>query len=396
MRDNNGRVVRPRLGRTALQQLSAQTGGLYREVTLDNSDIEALLEHSRPVTPTTQATERQVDHWQEFGAVLVLAMLPLALSAFRRGWMAVVALGFMGSLMGGLAPPAAALEGGDWWRSPDQRGKRLLEQGQATEAAAQFRDPAWRATALHHAGKHHEAAALWGEHGTPDAHYNRGNALARQGLIEEAMASYQSALDQRPDMEDAQANLDLLRTLSEQERNEVQQQAEENEERQPEEEGAQGQQSSDSQQAQEGQAGQQEDSSDEGQQLADTDSDADQADNEETTGATNETVADEEDATDERSATGDEQNAEHEAEVAEEALANGAETGDEGSNAEEQSAQERLAALERQREAERERETDLWLRQVPEGAPNTLLRNKLHLEHRRRQQSAGASNRDPW
>ncbi|MFZ0791354.1 MAG: tetratricopeptide repeat protein, partial [Chromatiaceae bacterium] len=47
----------------------------------------------------------------------------------------------------------------------------------------------------------------------PEADYNRGNALARLGRLDEAIAAYERTLDQVPDHEDAKANLDLVRQL---------------------------------------------------------------------------------------------------------------------------------------------------------------------------------------
>ncbi len=90
----------------------------------------------------------------------------------------------------------------DLWLRRDQQAARLLEQGEANAAAERFQDPAWRATARYQAGDY--AAAAEGFTGRDaDSRYNRGNALARAGRLEEAIAAYDQALEQQPGHEDA-------------------------------------------------------------------------------------------------------------------------------------------------------------------------------------------------
>ena len=53
-----------------------------------------------------------------------------------------------------------------------------------------------------------------------DAHYNRGNALARGGRLEQAVAAYDAALARDPDHEDAAFNRELVSRLMERQRRE--------------------------------------------------------------------------------------------------------------------------------------------------------------------------------
>jgi Ca-activated chloride channel family protein len=125
------------------------------------------------------ATRRDDGYW------LLLPLLVLAAFAFRRnGVVAVLAL----CLLVPWHPAAAA--GIDWWQRSDQQAHRRLEQG-----AEAYRK-----------GDYAAAAKAW--RGVPgaDAAYNRGNALARQGQYQDAIAAYDEALRERPGMADALAN----------------------------------------------------------------------------------------------------------------------------------------------------------------------------------------------
>jgi Ca-activated chloride channel family protein len=125
------------------------------------------------------ATRRDDGYW------LLLPLLVLAAFSFRRnGVVAVLAL----CLLVPWHPAAAA--GIDWWQRSDQQAHRRLEQG-----AQAYRK-----------GDYAAAAKAW--RGVPgaDAAYNRGNALARQGQYQDAIAAYDEALRERPGMADALAN----------------------------------------------------------------------------------------------------------------------------------------------------------------------------------------------
>ena len=56
-----------------------------------------------------------------------------------------------------------------------------------------------------------QAAALYGAISGPEAAFNRGNALVFLGRYEEAIATYEAALEKRPDWIEARENLDIAR-----------------------------------------------------------------------------------------------------------------------------------------------------------------------------------------
>lgn len=93
-----------------------------------------------------------------------------------------------------------------WWLTPDQQGHRLFEQGHYLAAAEHFEDLAWRGAAYYRGGDFERAAGVFGRMRSADAAYNRGNALVLLGQYDAAVASYERALELRPDWRLAQDN----------------------------------------------------------------------------------------------------------------------------------------------------------------------------------------------
>lgn len=97
-----------------------------------------------------------------------------------------------------------------WW-TRDQRGQRHFDAGAYAEAAQSFTNPEWHAMSLYRAGEFADAAnALAGVPGAEGA-YNRGNALVLLGKYEEAVESYERALELRPDWTAAAENQEIAR-----------------------------------------------------------------------------------------------------------------------------------------------------------------------------------------
>ncbi|HET9019615.1 MAG TPA: hypothetical protein VFN46_08515 [Acetobacteraceae bacterium] len=98
----------------------------------------------------------------------------------------------------------------DLWRTPDQQGQALLDAGEPAAAAARFRDPRRRAYADLRAGRNAPAAKLLAPFTDVESEYNRGNALARSGQLQAALAAYDAALKQAPRDADIRHNRDLV------------------------------------------------------------------------------------------------------------------------------------------------------------------------------------------
>lgn len=202
LKDRNGAIVIARLNESELRRL-----GPYRRIGVDDSDIDYLLPDSNPrlFADAGKETGLKTDTWRDEGPWLLLPLLPLAALAFRRGLLLWACL-----LIFPWAPPARAFSWQDLWLNDNQRGQRAFESEQYETAQRLFDDPEWRAASAYRRGDYEQAAAALAEAATADAHYNRGNALARLGKTEEAIASYERALELDPQHEDARYNRDLL------------------------------------------------------------------------------------------------------------------------------------------------------------------------------------------
>lgn len=100
------------------------------------------------------------------------------------------------------------------WLTPDQQGQRLMQQEQFVEAAAAFEDPMRQGIAWYRAGEFEKATQAFARVSSPEADYNRGNAWVLSGQYDKAIASYDTALKQRPNWTEARENRDLAEARS--------------------------------------------------------------------------------------------------------------------------------------------------------------------------------------
>ncbi len=202
LKDENGAVVMAARDEAALSALARAGGGRYVPLATDRSDVDALrAELVRDVDADT-VSGQQGSEWQDRGPWLLLPLLPLLALAFRRGWLMVLALALLP-----LASPQAHADGlQDLWRTRDQQAAQALKAGDAKKAQQLARDPALAASAAYKAGNFADAQTGFAPLPGTDAQYNLGNALARQGKYEDAIAAYDRAIKASPANADAVAN----------------------------------------------------------------------------------------------------------------------------------------------------------------------------------------------
>jgi Ca-activated chloride channel family protein len=206
-RTQAGEIVVAGTDFAALERLAHSGGGRFQ--LLASSGERMRFAHGvqdqaeRPRAPTPAPNARH-----DGGAWLALLALPFAALLFRRGWLACVAA-FALTLT--LPPPQAhAFDWQDLWRRADQQAAAAHaragfgEQGRLLAKLGP--DSPWHAVLLYRSGQFAEAAAQFAAHDTADAHYNRGNALALDGQLEEALGAYHAALERNPVMQDALFN----------------------------------------------------------------------------------------------------------------------------------------------------------------------------------------------
>ena len=221
VKDAGGNIVLEPLRPARLRELTSVGRGLYQSVRTDDKDISAFLNliENDLNQRNAAATDLFADRWREFGPWLLLVLIPFVPLAFRRGILTLIAA--VGVAVATHPAPARA----DWWSTPDQKASRQFEQGDFAGAAQTFENPAWRASAHYRAGSY-EAAADIPDGAGAESQYNKGNALARLGRIEEAIAAYDETLTERPTHEDALYNKALLEKLLKEQEQQQEQQSE--------------------------------------------------------------------------------------------------------------------------------------------------------------------------
>ncbi|MEM9301399.1 MAG: tetratricopeptide repeat protein, partial [Pseudomonadota bacterium] len=138
-------------------------------------------------------------------------------------------------------------------------------------AANLAEDPLLRGNAHYRNGDFEAAAQAFERASGPDGAYNLGNALAQQQRYEEALAAYDRALADVPDMEDAIYNRELVeKLLEEQQQQQEQEQESESDEQQQDQQQQDGEQQDSEGESQEQQQaeGEQEPTEEEGEPQA--------------------------------------------------------------------------------------------------------------------------------
>ena len=187
-RQPHGVLATARLDSGSLRALARAGGGRYAGLAPDMSDLQSLevLAGNADASATQGEGGRA---WQDDGYWLLLPLMLLALLAFRRG-ASVAALLLCLWLPGQPAMAAGEIAPSNIWRRPDQIVHQRMQQ-----AAQAYRQ-----------GDFPRAAQLYEDLDDADSHYNRGNALAKDGHYPQAIEAYDQALRRQPGMADALAN----------------------------------------------------------------------------------------------------------------------------------------------------------------------------------------------
>jgi len=392
LKDTNNNIVIPQLDLAPLRAVAEALGGQVLPVQYDDSDLERLVaSEEKDQGFQEQEEELTTDRWREEGPWLFVLLLPLVAMIFRRGWLFVLVLTSWPSL-------SQAWEWRDLFINDNQRAYELLEEGQAAEAAQTFDDSTWQGIASYKAQEYEEALQYWSNEESPITSYNRGNALARNGKLPEALEAYDRALAAEPDWEDAQFNRDLVAKLLDSQQKQSQEdkssggnpnQSEEGEadsQEQPDQSASSGN-STEENQLQENNDAANGDSAQNNQQSAEQAPKPDDSQgSEDSTGQPSEQNSDQKNtgSASDKEAT-DSENLEKTGQKESQKDPVTPQEGDE-SEKEEQSDQA-AAYLNGNEKGEQEQMLQQWLRKVPDD-PGQLLRNKMRLESLRRRQAS--------
>jgi Ca-activated chloride channel family protein len=219
LKDDKGEIVVPPLTEPGLRDLAGRVNGAYRRMRVDDDDLTGLLSATASLLDEESINrDRDADEWQDMGHWFVLPLLLGCLLSFRRGTLYGLALLLMLP-----APASRASLWDDLWQTRDQQAAEALAAGDAEKAADLFEAPQWRGTAAWETKDYEAAQEAFAAGSDADAWYNRGNALAAQGRLEEAIDAYQRSLTLAPGADDARRNIDTLKELLDQQQQEQQQ-----------------------------------------------------------------------------------------------------------------------------------------------------------------------------
>jgi Ca-activated chloride channel family protein len=375
VRDNKRNIVTTQLNVNELQNLASQSRGRYRTLASTSSDIDYLMDLPTPKKEETQRVDRDFDSWYDRGhwLVLLLCLFIVPLTALTPN-------------------KSYAFGWDDLWKNKNQQAYEKLQQEQAAEAAQQFDHPDWKASAQYRAGDYEEAAKNFAQSDNADAHYNRGNALAKANKLPDAIKAYDQALKLNPELEDAKKNRKLVEELLKQQQ--------QNQDQQDKDKDEQDQKDQDQQKQDQGNSDQQKDEQQQDQQQQDKNDQQKQQDqNNQQDQNQQQNQSDQQSQQDQQSSAGqNEQQKQSEQEKSDQEQSQQEKTDEEkAAEAAQREQEEQQAAEEKMQQmqagepkddglTDEERQAmEQWLRRIPDD-PGGLLRNKFNYEHYKRNQ----------
>lgn len=244
LKDYSGKIVIPSINSRYMNQAMAGTNAQYHLFATDNSDIQAIkmkveFEQQKQAEAIENITG---DELKDMGPYLVLLLLPIAAYAFRKGLLNIAVATFFTSLL--LLPNKPAMAQSQAlnsspapqevtlttpsstaetlvdkvFKNANQRGKLAFDNSDFEKADGLFDNQEWRAASAYKMGDYERAATLYSEllkkdSTNKDNLYNQGNALAKQGKLEEALEVYNHALSVDSEYEQALQNKKIVEDL---------------------------------------------------------------------------------------------------------------------------------------------------------------------------------------
>ena len=198
----NGQAVLSALPEKELKRVAHAGGGVYRTVSLDEADIDALTAVKADGAAGLSDGKIKADAWKDLGAYVAALILPFMAFGFRRGW--------LGVLFFSLMPADASAGWSDFWQREDYKAAARITAGESPENADVFAAPDWKGAAQYKLGDYQAAADSFAQSGGIEDVYNAGNALAHAGKIQDAIKAYDAVLKQNPNHADAAFNKKYL------------------------------------------------------------------------------------------------------------------------------------------------------------------------------------------
>jgi Ca-activated chloride channel family protein len=216
-----GKAAAPPLNADRLHSLAVAGHGLYVEANYTDSDTRAILDGLEASNAKTQMSSKSARVWDERFYLPALALALLLLPLFRRG-ASFPAVILLATLFFSVSPSYAATLA-DLFLNRDQQALVAYDKGNFKSAMTKFDTPYRRGVAAYRAGAYDKAASLFkiaaDQKDGLNALYDLGNAQLMQGQVEDAIASYETVLKQKPGHVGARHNLAIALKMLAQNRN---------------------------------------------------------------------------------------------------------------------------------------------------------------------------------
>ncbi len=193
-------------------QLVAEAGkGQYHSIKADEQWLEnlasAISRHEGALM--TEKNKRTV--WLDAGWYFLGIPLLCCLLFFRKGLLVIMLLMSVEAQAG-------------FFENSNQEALQAFNREDYDMAARRFSDRNWQAATAYRQGNYQRAYELYQQDNSSEGLYNQGNALAKGGKIDEAIAKYEEVLRSNPAHEDAKFNLEYLKQQQQQQQSSAQSQ----------------------------------------------------------------------------------------------------------------------------------------------------------------------------
>jgi Ca-activated chloride channel family protein len=226
LRDHKGNIIKKngspifsKLEKEMLSEISKVGNGRYLEVHYSDHEEALILKDLEKYAETQMNRGKKNRLWDEHFYLFILPVLPIILWWFRRGY--VVAM-FLVLLTPAFKINAMTIE--NYFKNSEELGKQALDEGDYETASHTFHDIYRKGVAYYKAGHFAEAEKMFRQSSREDvashAAYNLGNTLVQQQKFKEAIAVYEDLLKKSPDYTKAKDNLELVKKILEQQKQE--------------------------------------------------------------------------------------------------------------------------------------------------------------------------------
>lgn len=237
---HEGEIIVASLNSQQLKQHCLSNNCHYLVATADNSDIiqlRSLLKTENKKTQHQQQEQATTELWFDGGIYFVYLLIPLFLVLFYRQTLLIclcllLPLSYQPKLLADELNEdnsTKASIGSSLWHNQATRAQQAFDNKDFEQAAKLYKTKEWQGTAQYKAGNFEQAAQLFSQLNTATGYYNQGNALAKLGDYDKAIAAYDKALNLDPQHSDAKSNKDLLEQLKQQQEQQQQDQQDQNE-----------------------------------------------------------------------------------------------------------------------------------------------------------------------